>query len=188
VIELDIPTMALVVQTFGVVGTLTAATIAVQTYIKSTKRAEEAREKEQETLERELETRQAQLFMQVYNRFSEKDFVEAFNHIIYENPPVFKDVEEYDEKYVKNNPDYDRKVSQVAAYLEGIGVLVQRGLLDITLVDDLISSIVIMYWELLEPLFLAYRVRYDMPQLSEWVEYLYHRVKETADAQHKNQN
>lgn len=51
--------MALVVQTFGVVGTLTATTIAVRSYLISNKRAEEARK-------RELETRQAQLFMGLY--------------------------------------------------------------------------------------------------------------------------
>ena len=61
--------MALIVQTFGVVGTLSAATIAVRSYLNSNKRAEEFRKKEQETRDRDLETRQAQLFMNLFNSF-----------------------------------------------------------------------------------------------------------------------
>ncbi len=59
--------MALIVQTLGVVGTLIAATIAVRSYVNSNKRT-------QETRERELETRQAQLFMQIYGKWNEEGF------------------------------------------------------------------------------------------------------------------
>ena len=59
--------MALIVQTLGVAGTLIAATIAVNSYINSNKRT-------QETRERELETRQAQLFMQIYGKWNEEGF------------------------------------------------------------------------------------------------------------------
>ena len=59
--------MALVVQTFGIVGTLTAATIAVRSYLISNKRAEEARK-------RELETRQVQLFMRLYQSLRTRSF------------------------------------------------------------------------------------------------------------------
>jgi hypothetical protein len=41
--------MAFIVQTFGVVGTLTAATIAVRSYLNSNKRAQETRERDLET-------------------------------------------------------------------------------------------------------------------------------------------
>ncbi len=54
---------AYIAQITGVIGTLTAAFIAVRSYIAANKRAEEAKKKEQETRDRELETRQAQLFM-----------------------------------------------------------------------------------------------------------------------------
>ncbi|MCJ7573669.1 DUF4760 domain-containing protein [Candidatus Bathyarchaeota archaeon] len=180
----ELQALAYVAQIVGVAGTLTAAFIAVRSYISSNKRSEEAKRKEQETRERELETRQAQLFMQIYLRWSEKDFVEAYNHIHFIEPPVYKDLDDYIEKYVKNDPEYDLKVTQISALLEGVGVLVNRGLIDVSYVDDLFSGMVIRHWEAIRPSILEWRVRVNEPQSLEWLEYLYNRVKAVAEGQH----
>jgi hypothetical protein len=168
---------AYVAQIVGVIGTLTAAFIAVRSYVNANKRAEEARA-------RELETRQAQLFMQIYNRFSDKDFVEAVNNVVYENPPIYKNFDEYHAKYIENNPEYDRMVKQIIYTLEGAGVLVNRGLIDVSYVDDLFSSIVIGFWESIKPAIVEARTRFNTPQIDEWLEYLYERVKDVAEKQH----
>jgi hypothetical protein len=180
----DLQTISLIVQIVGVSATAIAAVVGVRSYINSNNRAEEARKKEQETRERELETRQAQLFMQIYSQFNSKEFVEAFNEVLYENPPVYKDYDDYRRKYIEKNPEYDRKVSQILTFMEGVGVLVNRGLLDLSYVDDLFSSMVIRFWESMRLFMLEYRVRANEPQNSEWVEYLYDRVKEVAEKQH----
>jgi hypothetical protein len=71
---------AYVAQIVGVVGTLTAAFIAVRSYINANKRAEEDKKKELETRSRELQTRQAQMFMNIYNQTTTKEFTKAWNN------------------------------------------------------------------------------------------------------------
>ncbi len=180
----DLQTLSLIVQIVGVSATATAAVVGVSTYINSNRRAEDARRKEQETRDRELETRQAQLFMQVYSRWSEKDFVDAWNLVCNVDPPVYKNVDEYIRKYSKENPEYDLKVTQINAMLEGVGVLVKKGLIDISYVDDLFSGMVIRHWEAMRPFIMEWRVRVNEPQSLEWLEYLYDRVKAVAVTQH----
>ena len=55
-----------IVAATGVIGALMTAVVGVKSYINSNKRAEEARR-------RELETRQAQLFMGVYQTWATRD-------------------------------------------------------------------------------------------------------------------
>ena len=81
--------MALIVQTLGVVGTLSAATIAVRSYVNSNKRAEEAKKKEQATQElalkaqqQNLETRQAQLYMQILNQFDTLQYQQTWFEVM----------------------------------------------------------------------------------------------------------
>jgi hypothetical protein len=45
------------------------------------------------------------------------------------------------------------------------------------LVDDLISGNLVSYWEKTEPLWTEILERYDYPQVSQWVEYLYNEVR-----------
>ena len=73
----------------------------------------------------------------------------------------------------------------INAYLEGIGVLMKKGLIDPSIVDDLMSGVIIRYWEKYEPLILEYRKRYDWPQSDEYVEYLYNKIKPIASRQRK---
>ena len=47
----------------------------------------------------------------------------------------------------------------VAAFFSGVGVLVKRNLVDISLVDDLLSNIIIRYWVFMEPIIMEWRER-----------------------------
>ena len=79
----------------------------------------------------QLETRQAQLFMQMYNR-ADDALHESFNHIM---RIEYRDFRDYWEKY---GPDSDDDMSphirQMAYFLEGLGVLVKERLLSMRLV------------------------------------------------------
>jgi len=79
----ELQTIAYIAQTVGVVGTLTAAFIAVRSYINANKRSEEANKKEQETRDRDLDTRQAQLLMQIYDRVNNRDFTRDWGETNY---------------------------------------------------------------------------------------------------------
>jgi hypothetical protein len=70
----ELAEIGLILQTISVMSAATAAVIGVRSYINSNKRADEARKKEQETQElalkaqqHNLETRQAQLFMNLFD-------------------------------------------------------------------------------------------------------------------------
>jgi hypothetical protein len=65
----DLQTVSLLVQIVGVSATAIAAVVGVRSYINSNKRDEEARK-------RELETRQAQLFMKIQDKITSQAYLE----------------------------------------------------------------------------------------------------------------
>ena len=69
-------------------------------------------------------------------------------------------------------------------FLEAIGVLVNRGMIDVTLVDDLMSGSILKWWEKFEPVQLEIRERFNWPQNAEWGEYIYKQIKPIVEEQH----
>jgi len=131
-----------------------------------------------------LETRQAQLFMQMYTTFTSYEFKSKWNDIMH--LWEWKSLEDFNSKYgyVSSNSEEFSKLDFVATFFEGIGVLVKRGLIDVTLVDDLMSGHVVSSWERFEPPIMEWREKMNWPQLLEWWEYLYHEVKGIMEKQH----
>jgi len=131
----------------------------------------------------QLETRQAQLFMQIYDKFNDKEFVKDWTNFVLIQD--FDNFQDYMDKYgFRNNIDaWSTRVS-LSDYFEGIGVLINRKLIDPTLVDDLMSVNVIRFWEKWGPIVEEYRKDFDLPQLGEWQEYLYNRIKSISEEQH----
>ena len=72
----DLETINLLVQIVGVSATAIAAVVGVSSYISSNKRAEENRR-------RELETRQAQLFMGIFQATTSKEFLTDTEELIH---------------------------------------------------------------------------------------------------------
>ena len=130
-----------------------------------------------------LQTRQAQLFMPIYSTYSSAEFLKTRSEVM---SYQYKDYDDYQSKYGFDvNPDADAKARMVNAYFEGIGVLMKRGLIDPSIVDDLMSGVIVRYWEKYEPYILEYRQRRDWPQAGEHVEYLYNKIKPIAEKQRK---
>lgn len=125
-------------------------------------------------LENQNKTRQTQLFLQFYNRLTDKQFYEEYKKI---NAREWNDVDDYIEKYGYGPTLFD-------IYLEGVGLLVKRGLIDIQFVDDLMSSLVIQYWRSHGEVLLGMREKQKMPQAGEWTEYLYYEIMKIAEKQH----
>jgi hypothetical protein len=65
----------------------------------------------------------------------------------------------------------------VGTYLEGIGVLVNRRLIDLELVDELMTGIIERYWEKMESTVISQREILNWPEAMEWTEYLYKEIK-----------
>jgi hypothetical protein len=132
----------------------------------------------QRSVKATLETRQAQLFMGVYDKFSSKEFSDDMNKLIFNEPPQYASYEEFQEKYgYEKNPQYYSSLVRMAMLLEGVGVLVKRGLIDVGFVDDLMSVVITRFWELTSSAWNEYRVREGDQAMWEFVEYLYNEVK-----------
>jgi hypothetical protein len=180
----DLQAAAYVAQIIGVIGTLTAAFIAVRSYVNANKRAEEAKRKEQETREMELktqrqnlETRQAQMFMNIYSQTTTKDFTAAWNMFTSAN---WKNYEEY-KKIIKDKEFVD-KFTIIGMFYEGLGVLVRKGYLDIELVAFLLCGMTRYFWEKLIPIKDEYRAEAGYSRWFSELEYLYTELMKYLEA------
>lgn len=122
-----------------------------------------------------LETRQAQLFMQVYDRWNSSEFIKFWFE--------FKEAD-FEEYELGKDRELDIAIRAIGRFLEGIGVLLKRDLIDVALVDDLISGNIVEFWEKSEELVNDLRTRMGYPQYGEWAEYLYNRIKPIVEEQH----
>jgi hypothetical protein len=172
----DLQQISLIVQIVGVSGTAIAAVIGVSSYINSNKRAEEAKKKEQETRDRDLQTRQAQMFMNIYNQVTMKDFIAAWNIFCSSD---FKNFKEYNE--IVQKKDVRDAFTILGMYWEGLGVLVREGYLDIRLVALLICGMTRYFWEKLIPIKEDYRVEMGFVRWMSETEYLYNELMKYID-------
>lgn len=172
----DFQIIGLVLQTVSVMSVATAAIIGVRSYLNSNKRAEEAKIKEQETRERELQTRQAQMFINIYNQLTTKEFSAAMN--IYSSTQ-WKNYNEYREVFQKK--EYREAFTILGLYWEGIGVLVKEGYLDIRLIALLICGLTRNFWEKLKPIKDEARADMNFIRWMSETEYLYNELLKYLD-------
>jgi hypothetical protein len=71
------------------------------------------------------------------------------------------------------DPSIGSKRMAFGTYLEGIGTLVQRGLISPEMVADILGGIVIMWWNKVGVYVKEHRVRAGYPMYGEKMEYLY---------------
>ena len=135
-----------------------------------------------ETQKMQLETRQTQLFMYLYDKFCSESFKRSYFEVM---SWEWDDVDDYFEKYGPlTNPENEIKRQNVGSFFEGLGVLVKNKQISSELVDDLMSYLILTYWEKFEPITKEIRVKMNYPNFGEWVEYLYSEVKLIAEKQH----
>jgi hypothetical protein len=169
-------------QTVGVLVTAASVTVAAIYYIFTLRMS-------QNNMKTTLETRQAQLFMDVYNKFSSKEFTDDMNRLLIHEAPRYGSYEEFQEKYgYEKNPQYYASLMRMGMTIEGVGVLVKKGLIDVGLVDDLMSFPIMRFWELTSRFWVEYRVRENFPNVWEFVEYLYNEINPIFQKQHPGYN
>jgi len=122
-----------------------------------------------------MRTRQTDLVMRLYSIFGSKEFQEAWVETLRLD---FKDYHEYLKKYgaTSEKPVYT-SVNMVAAFFEGIGILLRRRFVDIALIDDLFSSDIVITWRKMKSLVEGWRKQFNRPQISEYFEYLYNEMR-----------
>ena len=129
----------------------------------------------------QLETRQAQLFIQICNQtLNNPAFMKGY-YVIMDSE--WEDFNEYIEFLGKPGSENWNDIFLVGGILESIGVMVKEGLVDISLVWSLMGRIVIEYYEKIGPM-LKERSRQWSESRSEreksrleWkADYLYHEL------------
>jgi hypothetical protein len=133
------------------------------------------------TQQMQLETRQTQLFMQLYQQLnteeSHKTIMELINFEI-------KDTEEYLQKYDSAvNPSHYGKRANIWYSFNTIGELLRMGIIELDLLTRLkLDLTVILMWEKYEDIIRATRLRESIPDVWEGFEYLYDEMKKFRDA------
>jgi hypothetical protein len=132
--------------------------------------------------EQALETRQAQLFMQIYSTWSSRESINIRKELI---KWTWTDYDDFVQKYGEgNSPDANASFNELANWYEGIGVLIKRKLIDPAFVDDLMSGTTLWGWEKFGSIVRERRVRGEMPYYYEFWEYLYDEISAIAHKQH----
>ena len=127
------------------------------------------------TLNNTNKTRQAQLFMTVYNNHISIPSMTIMQELQWEWN--WKDYDDFVTKYsYPNNMEALVKFSHYFASLEGLGVLCKKGLIDPELVYDSQYTSIIHNWEKFLPIIEELRLRMNTPHLYEDPEYLYNQM------------
>lgn len=136
----------------------------------------------QRTQRQQLETRQAQLFMNLYETWSTPGFRKRSNWV--NQVLEYEDSEDFHSKYgAVADPDAFADWASVAAYYEGIGVLIRKGLINIDLVYELLRNSISITWEKMGPEFLDSRARgTGHPTLFSNFEFLYNEIKKREES------
>jgi hypothetical protein len=147
------------VQTIGVLVTAASVSVAAVYYII--------------TLRNNNKTRQAQLFMGIYQQMMTPQFGEAERIL---QDAQFKNYEEF--RKLNMDKEFARAYNKISYWLEGIGVLVREDLVDIRLPVLLYSGMIGWYWEKYGPMALIFRKEMSWPRAMVEAEYLAGRVTE----------
>lgn len=136
-----------------------------------------------------LETRQAQLFTQIYDWWRSRDGVKAYANYRYKYSRLVQQMgfEEFQKGYTlvgdEGNIETHADQGTLLHFFEGIGVLVKKSLIDVELVEDLLSQRIIWFWEqILGPNIEYVRKITDDPTQYDSIEYLYHEMKREQQA------
>jgi hypothetical protein len=184
----ELETINLLVQIVGVSATAIAAVIGVRSYIVSNKRAEEAKKKEQETQDlalktqqQNLETRQAQLLMQIYDRVNNRNFTRDWAETTWFWE--WKDYTDYFKKYGTNLDEYPKFQNIVDTY-EGIGIILQNKLVDPKLIYGVLRSSPILYWEKFSSMMKQWGAETGESLMYPGFEFLYNEMNKQYELEH----
>ena len=128
--------------------------------------------------EQAAETRQAQFFMSVYRDHVTKENISDWLEMV--QSWKWEDYDDYMEKYGRVH-DCNVKYASYMNKLEGLGVLVKRGLIDVNLLYDLQYGSIILMWEKYKPIIKETRQQVNAPHLYKDIEYLYDEMLRIRD-------
>ena len=152
--------------------------VGVYYYIMTIKANQRNQELALKAQEHATETRQAQLYMQLYSFYDNKEFLKDYGNI--NTTYVYDDVEDWWKRYSPQaNGEAYSSWLRVGRVLDGVGILLKRNLIEPALVFDLIGDIIRGSWEGMDDMLGMERFvkegrsYWNRPRLWENFEYLY---------------
>lgn len=153
---------------FSIISAALGVLAGVINSIFASRRAEKQRHTE-------IETRRAQLFMGLYEKYRERDFRLLWNQLMFQWE--WEDYDDWRQKYGSQaNPKAWSINSSMMGFFEGIGVLLKYDLIDIDLVHDLVGNLAIRFWERNKPIVVGQRKQSGIKMWKDY-EYLYNLLK-----------
>jgi hypothetical protein len=156
----------------GALGVCVAASYYVMT-LRITQKNQEltlrALEQSAKAQHQTLETRQAQLFMNVYDKASNKEFGTSWQKFTGYKVKTWK---EFAKLYTEDK-EFNDAYWVTAMFFEGLGVLVREGLLPIKMVALMLGGPIRSYWEMYKPFIEEGRRDMGYSRLLSEVEFLY---------------
>jgi hypothetical protein len=165
------------VQTIGVLVTAASVSVAAIYYMFTLRINMKNQELNLKSQQQADETRQAQLFMQVFSRYHEEEFWKAYQIV------MSREWKSYDDwNKDRSDPDLFSTRTSVNTYLNGIGVLVKRGLLSLDLVADILGGPIVMLWNKEAEYIREFRVKTNYGLYLKDLEYLFEEIMRLRSA------
>ena len=157
------------VQTASIVIAAVSVVIAAVNSIVTNRRAESRRQMEQKTS-------QVQFFLDLYNKFCEKDILTMYIEVLL--LWRWEDFNDFNEKYgPEKNLDEFMKWVIVTTHIETMGLIAYENMVDIQFVANLLGSAIEGFWEKAEPILIEYSKQWNTPKIMPMTEYLYEQIK-----------
>jgi len=119
-------------------------------------------------IRQQTKIRQMDLVMRLFSTFASDEFQEEYIKFL------DLKINDYDE-FVKT---YGlRGMFKVFSFFESVGILLNRKIISIDLVQQLFRQSIPIIWEKGKPIQIGMRRKYNQPSWGQWFEYLYNEIK-----------
>ena len=167
------------IETISIVFTGLSISLAAFYYINTLRNT-------RRTQELQLETRQAQLFMEIYKEFSSPDFISRFMDV---RNNIVEDYDKYQEEFGDLQRTDLKRYSEwisLGTWFEGLGTLLEFGLIDSNMVYEMMGGVDIRFWNARK--IVIEEVQKVDPHYGEKIRYLYDEMVNIAKLRHPERN
>jgi hypothetical protein len=125
--------------------------------------------------------RQTDLIMGLHSQVVSKEFMDAYLKAM---SLKFNDYDDFEKKYGPLDAEglEQTAIMMCAMFMEGIGVLLHRKLVDVGVIGELFP--IEEGWRKLGPILIGHRKKNGNPESWQWFEYLYNEIKKREQRQY----
>jgi len=116
------------------------------------------------------------IFMQIFQQFTSREFVDDWIELMNMD---WEDYHDFETRYGSdNNPENYSKRQSVWIIMNGLGAMLDEGIVESEKVLKLVAFFPIYLWEKFQPIIYEQRVRYKIPSAYQYWEQLVAELKE----------